>query len=220
MLPIAGVFGAVGAAGREQRHPSLHHSRQRCFWHHRWPGHHHHVCLGWNAEPREWRLLRWSQVQQKGQQINWCHRTERSYWRRSQTSHFQWETEGHWAFQHSYFNKQNLLWSPLVSRPPGRASWRQPKPWWRTPSCWLLEPHPARRNWPRLPTPRPKPSPSWQRWSNWEPPAWVLKAQRHRWLKNKTSLTRHRLSQLRPSFSLFAQLLIFNSAALKFKLPL
>lgn len=62
MLPIAGVFGAVGAAGWKQRHPGLYHSCQRRFWHHRRPGHHHHVCLGWNAEPREWRLLCWSQV--------------------------------------------------------------------------------------------------------------------------------------------------------------
>lgn len=59
---VPGVLGAVGAAGGEQRHPGLYHSRECCFWNHCWPGHHHHVRLSWNAEPWKWGILCWPQV--------------------------------------------------------------------------------------------------------------------------------------------------------------
>lgn len=95
------------------------------------------------------------------------------------------------------------LWSRLwhdVSHLSGRASWRQPRHWWRTPSCWLLGLHPVRKNWLRLPIPQPGPSPSSLRWSSWEQLAWALRTLRHRWLKSYTQCT-HPTTDVFPSLA-------------------
>lgn len=75
----SGVLGALSPAGRQQGHTGLHHSSQRCVWHHRWSGHHHHVCLCRYAERREWRVLRWPQVRAAWLDASVCARPGRVY---------------------------------------------------------------------------------------------------------------------------------------------
>ena len=53
----SGVLGPFSPPGRKQRHSGLHHSGQRGVWHHRRPGHHHHVRLRRHAQCREWRVV-------------------------------------------------------------------------------------------------------------------------------------------------------------------